>query len=48
MCELLAVVWTCGRLLNLHQEFDVGLSALHLLEQQFERGLWFERMQDST
>jgi len=31
----LALVWTRSCLLDLHQEFDVGLGALHLLEQEF-------------
>ncbi len=26
--------WTNGGLLNLHQEFDVGLGALHLLKKK--------------
>jgi hypothetical protein len=36
LLDLILSGWSDGGLLDLHQEFDVGLGALHLLEQEFE------------
>ena len=37
LLDLIFSGWADRGLLNLHQELDVGLGALHLLEQEFER-----------
>src|SRR3954454_21258125 len=43
--SVLAVATDVRGLLHLHQELEVGLGLLHLLEQQLQRLLHLERMQ---